>query len=285
MSNNCPCKEDEVQMNSYVCSSSYLAKGYNNIKDQLQNPDVCKKINTENIQSNTHLLHLPHENNNIYVCHGLTHFDKLSENGCKREVLQSDNTKYVNIVKRLSNISNNVSQITGVKSMSNNNVNTINESINNIEKVLTEIKAVVPRSTVKIEDIEKKSKLSMIQSNQLSTGDNPKDPKRLMCVAPKKIENVDDANMCKKYCMENENCKGMTWYGDDEKNKIKNQCFIVLDKDCEVVDSEDVASVFIKDYVEKTPAEQAPAQPAEQAPAQPAEQAPAQPAEPAPAAK
>ena len=117
MSNNCPCKEDEVQMNSYVCSSSYLAKGYNNIKDQLQNPDVCKKINTENIQSNTHLLHLPHENNNIYVCHGLTHFDKLSENGCKREVLQSDNTKYVNIVKRLSNISNNVSQITGVKSM------------------------------------------------------------------------------------------------------------------------------------------------------------------------
>ena len=81
MSNNCPCKEDEVQMNSYVCSSNYLAKGYNNIKDQLQNPDVCKKINTENIQSNTHLLHLPHENNNIYVCHGLTHFDKLAENG------------------------------------------------------------------------------------------------------------------------------------------------------------------------------------------------------------
>ena len=66
--------------------------------------------------------------------------------------------------------------------------------------------------------------------------------------------------------MENENCKGMTWYGDDEKNKIKNQCFIVLDKDCEVVDSEDVASVFIKDYVQK---EQAPAQPTEQAPAQP----------------
>lgn len=277
MSNNCPCKEDEVQMNSYVCSSNYLAKGYNNIKDQLQNPDVCKKINTKNIQSNTHLLHLPHENNNIYVCHGLNHFDKLAENGCKREVLQSDNTKYIDIVKRLSNISNNVSEITGVKSMSNNNVNTINESINNIEKVLTEIKAVVPRSTVKIDETSSEnesinivnSNFSMIQSNKLSTGDNPKDPTRLMCVAPKIVENIDSENMCKNYCMENENCKGMTWYGDDENNKIKNQCYVVMDKDCEVVDSEDVASVFIKDYVqqEQAPAQQEEEQQEEQAPA------------------
>ena len=72
--------------------------------------------------------------------------------------------------------------------MSNNNVNTINESINNIEKVLTEIKAVVPR-IVKIdetssenESINIKFNFSMIQSNKLSTGDNPKDPTRLMCV-------------------------------------------------------------------------------------------------------
>ena len=37
----------------------------------------------------------------------------------------------------------------------------------------------------------------MIQSHQLSTGDNPKDPTRLMCAVHKKIDNVDDTNMCK----------------------------------------------------------------------------------------